>query len=493
MEGARQIVSVGIDIGTTTTQIIFSELTLVAVARAGQIPRLDIADRRVLYESEIVFTPLLNVETIDAPRLSEHLRREYQRAGITPQQVETGAVIITGETARKKNADQILKAIAGLAGDFVVTIAGPNVEGMIAGRGSGAASYSRQHFTTVTNIDIGGGSANSAIFRMGSLVASAAMNYGGRVLEISNGMVSAITRAGVWIMEATGVRLSVGDRPMLEDLRRMTDCMAEVTIHLIEGSTSPLAEKLYQTPPSLVSGRGKHVMFSGGIGHYFYHPFPLKTIADVACHGDIGPLLADSLRNNPALQAYSILQPAETQRATALGASSQTLILSGSTIWADPSILPLKNIPVIRPDLNLFKSLDAEKIAEAIHAALQRWDLASETDPEHIEQHFAISLELDRTLDYPQLVQIAQGIAKFSRSLPAGHPLIAIIKRDYAQVLGQTIKGLLGGENMPEYGQLPLLIIDQVGLEEGDYIDIGAPLMDGRVVPLVVKTLIFYH
>ena len=478
MEGSRQMVSVGIDIGTTTTQIIFSELTLVQVARAGQIPRVDIADRRVLYASEIVFTPLLDAETIDPQRLVDILRREYARAGIRPEQVETGAVIITGETARKKNADEVLRAIAGLAGDFVVTVAGPNVEGMIAGRGSGAASYSRQHFTTVTNIDIGGGSANSAVFKQGSQVASAAMNYGGRVIELQDGRVKAITRAGGWICAAAGVKLAVGDRPALADLRRVTDALAEVTVCLIEGGSSALAEKRCQTPPSSGSGCGKPLMFSGGIGYYFYEPIALNSVADVARHGDIGPLLAESLRQNSTIQGYTVIRPAETQRATVLGASAQTLTLSGSTIWAEQAILPLKNVPVIRTELPP-GALSAAGIAAAVNTALGRWDLSLASDP------FAVSLELADRLDYPQLVEAAQGLARFAESLPAGRPLIVIIQRDYAQALGQTVKGLVGAR--------PLLVIDQVGLEEGDYIDIGAPLMDGRVVPLVVKTLIFYH
>jgi len=478
VKSAHEIVSVGIDIGTTTTQVIFSELSLVEIARAGQIPRVDIIDRKVLYESEIVFTPLQDSETIDADRLAGILKQEYSRAGISPDQVETGAVIITGETARKKNADQILKAIADLAGDFVVTVAGPNVESMIAGRGSGAASYSRQHFTTVSNIDIGGGSANSAVFRQGNLVGSAAMNFGGRVIEIKNGVVTAITHAGEWISAEAGVQIRVGDRPSFEDLTRVTDCMADVTVHLIEGTTSPLAEKLYQTPPNPVSSADKPVMFSGGIGYYFYSPIVINTVADVGRHGDIGPLLAQSLRYHPKIKSYNVIKPAETQRATVLGASSQTLTLSGSTIWAEKSILPLKNVPVIRPDL-FGKELLPDVIAEAVRDALRRWDLDLGVDP------FAISLELDLRMDYPQLIQVAQGLESFTTSLPVGRPLIAIIKRDYAQVLGQTVKGLVK--------ERPLLVIDQVGLEEGDYIDIGTPLMDGRVVPLVVKTLIFYH
>jgi ethanolamine utilization protein EutA len=478
MNDTHKMVSVGIDIGTTTTQVIFSQLALVEIARAGQIPRVDIIARTVLHESEIVFTPLVDAETIDAARLSEILRKEYQKAGILPAQVETGAVIITGETARKKNADQILKAIADLAGDFVVTVAGPNVEGMIAGRGSGAATYSRQHFTTVTNIDIGGGSANSAAFRQGNLVGSAAMNYGGRIIEMNSGSIQAITRAGEWIINAAGLQLRIGDRPTLGELQRVTDCMADVTLNLIEGSTSALAEKLYQTLPTPFPGVGKPVMFSGGIGFYYYHPITLNSVADVTCHGDIGPLLAQSMRSHPGIQKYQVLEPAETQRATVLGASTQTLTLSGSTIWADQAILPLKNVPVIRPEL-FGKILSAGEIAAAISTVLERWDLDLNLDS------FAVSLELDHILEYEQLVQVAQGLKAFSTSLPQNRPLIVIIKRDYAQALGQTVKGLVHNR--------PLLVIDQVGLEEGDYIDIGAPLMDGRVVPLVVKTLIFYH
>jgi ethanolamine utilization protein EutA len=476
MDTARRMISVGIDIGTTTTQLVFSELTLVDVARAGQIPRIDIADRTVLHTSDIVFTPLLDSETIDAEGLSRILRAEYQRAGIDPRQVETGAVIITGETARKKNADQVLQAIAGLAGDFVVTVAGPNVEGMIAGRGSGAASWSRQHFSTVTNVDIGGGSANSAVFRLGKLQSSAAMTFGGRVIELDGDRVRSVNGPGQAILAAAGLKLAPGDRPSLADLKRVTQVMAELTLQLVEGRRSPLADQLYQTPP--VQGGGGGVMFSGGIGFYFYEPVTLASVAAVARHGDIGPLLAESLRLCPGLASHTVLRPQETQRATVLGASAQTLTLSGSTIWADPKILPLKNVPVLRPGPGDARVEPAD-LPAAIQEALRRWDLLE------ANSSFAIALELEAGLDFPRLQSYAGALAEFARPLPATAPLIVIIKRDYAQALGQTLKASTGDR--------PLLIIDQVGLEEGDYIDIGAPLMDGRVVPLVIKTLIFYH
>ena len=479
MPDSRALLSVGVDVGTTTTQVIFSRLNLQDVSRAGQIPRIDITDRKVIYQSPIMFTPLVDSETIDADRLNQIVRSEYAAAGVNPNQVETGAVIITGETAKKKNADEILRALSGLAGEFVVSVAGPNVESMIAGKGAGAASYSQKNYAVITNIDIGGGSANSATFRTGNLIGAAAMNYGGRILEIehSTGRVRHIAGPAKHILDDIGLKMEIGDSPSLEDLRRFTNRMADMTVELIEGTSSPLAQKIYLTPPVGASGKGSVLMFSGGIGHYYYNPVPINSVSDATRHDDVGPLLAESLRNHPALNAYTIVPPAETVRATVLGASTQTVTLSGSTIWAESEILPLKNVPVIRPTLP--SSLDPLAIARSISEAATRWDVNLATDP------FAVALELDRSLDYESLTQLASGLKEFSSSMPGDRPLIVIIERDYAQALGQTVKGLTPSR--------ALLVIDQVGLSEGDYIDIGTPLMDGRVVPLSVKTLIFYH
>lgn len=479
MNDSRALLSVGVDVGTTTTQIVFSRLQLKDVARSGQIPRINITDRKIIYQSPIVLTPLLDAETIDAGQLYEIVRDEYLNAGVDPARVETGAVIITGETAKKKNADEILRALSGLAGEFVVSVAGPNVESLIAGKGAGAAEYSAKNFVTVTNVDIGGGSANSATFQGGNLIGAAAMNYGGRILEIehANGRVRHIAEPARHILEDIGLRLEVGDAPSLEDLRRFTDRMADLTGELIEGTSSPLAQKLYLTPPVGTSGKGSVVMFSGGIGHYYYNPIPIHSVGDVTIHEDVGPLLAASLRSHSVLQTYQVVPPAETVRATVLGASTQTVTLSGSTIWAEREVLPLKNVPVIRPALH--SQFDPGSVATSISEAATRWDVDLTADP------FAVALELERSLDYESLTQLASGLKEFASRMPPDRPLIVIIERDYAQALGQTVKGLAPSR--------PLLVIDQVGLSEGDYIDIGMPLMDGRVVPLSVKTLIFYH
>ena len=480
-ESSRTMLSVGLDVGTTTTQIVFSRLTLANVARAAQAPRVGITAKEVLYQSPVTLTPLADADTIVVGRLTALVKAEYARAGVDPRQVETGAVIITGETAKKKNAEQILHALGGLAGEFVVTVAGPHLESLIAGRGAGAAAYSQKHFCRVTNVDIGGGSANSATFHAGAAVAAAAMNYGGRIIEIERGAgrIRHLAQPALAVLAHLGLNLRLGDAPTLEQLRRFTDCLADLTIELIEGAASSLARQLYLTPPAAISGQGTILMLSGGIGYYFYHPIPIHSVSDAAVHDDVGPLLAESLRRHPGIQAYEVVQPAETLRATVLGASSQTVTLSGSTIWAESEILPLRNVPVIRPDLDLTPDLAADAIAAAVLSALRRWDINLASDD------FAVAFDLQRALDYTLLLKLAAGLAEFSHSLPDGRPLVIIIGRDYAQALGQTIKAMIP--------QRPLLVIDQVGLSEGDYIDIGAPLMDGRVVPLSVKTLVFYH
>ncbi len=491
MADSRDLLSVGVDVGTTTTQVVFSRLNLQDVSRPGQIPRINITDRKVIYQSPIVFTPLIDSETIDADKLNQLVRSEYSSAGVEPSQVETGAVIITGETAKKKNADEILRALSGLAGEFVVSVAGPNVESLIAGKGAGAAQYSQTNFATVTNVDIGGGSANSATFRSGNLIGAAAMNYGGRILEIEHatGRVRHIAEPAKAILKDCNLELVIGNSPSLEDLRRFTDRMADMTVELIEGTNSPLAQKIYLTPPVGVSGKGSVLMFSGGIGHYYYNPIPINSVSDATIHDDVGPLLAESLRKHAVLSSYSVVPPAETVRATVLGASTQTVTLSGSTIWAEREILPLKNVPVIRPTFAIAgrvaegvsrpEGINPASVSRAISDAVTRWDVNLATDP------FAIALELDKSLDYESLTQLANGLKDFADTMPSDRPLIAIIERDYAQALGQTVKGLAPNRS--------LLVIDQVGLSEGDYIDIGTPLMDGRVVPLSVKTLIFYH
>lgn len=482
---SRDMLSVGIDVGTTTTQLVLSELSVTNQARMGLVPRLDIETRRVLYQSEPHLTPLMSEDEVDVERLVRLIRQEYARAGVDPSQVETGAVIITGETARTRNAEAILNGLGDLAGDFVVTVAGPNLESQIAARGSGAAQWSAAHFASVVNVDVGGGSSNAAFFRNGHHIASAAAMVGGRqaVLDAETGRLVHLGPSGRLISRQLGLDLQVGGTPQVGELRRLTDAMADIIVDLCLGMVSPLGEKVALSPPLKLDGTTAAYFVSGGVGQLYYDNAPATTIGEVTRWGDVGPLLARSLRENPRWQQLRVERPGQTLRATVLGAASQQVTLSGSTIWAEDSHLPLRNAPVIEPRLSeRVPGLDdPAAITRVLTDGVHRWDRGADHDGD-----FAIALDLPHRLNYPQMTAIADGTAEFARhNLPPGRPLVLVTEADYAQVLGQTIKQQLA--------DLPLIVVDQIQLGEGDFIDIGEPLFDGRVVPVSVKTLVFYQ
>lgn len=481
----RELLSVGIDVGTTTSQVVVSRLSVANRARGGLVPRLDVGSRTVLYQGEPQLTPLDADDAIDVDALVALIRAEYDAAGVAPSEVETGAVIITGETARARNADAILQGLSDLAGDFVVTVAGPHIEAQIAGRGSGACDWSAKNYATVVNVDIGGGSANAAAFRNGRHLGSSATMVGGRqaIIDPATGTLVHLKHAGRALVAAAKLRLVVGRPVTMASLREFTDLMAEITVDLVMGRTSSLGEVVALTPPLAHDGPVTAVFVSGGVGAAYYQELPATTLAEVARFGDVGPLLARSLHENPRWQELVVRKPAQTQRATVLGAASQQVTLSGSTIWAEAEHLPLRNLPVVEPRLASAAPglTDAALVHRAALTAVQQWDVAQAQ-----RTGFAISLDLPERLQFSQLTVLAQGLAEFAaEALPAGQPLVLVIAEDYAQVLGQTIRA--------HTRDLPLIVVDQIGLDEGDFIDIGEPLFDGRVVPISVKTLVFYQ
>ena len=473
---AREVLSVGIDVGTTTTQIVFSRLLLHDVARPGQVPRIQVDEKAALYRSDVHLTPLTAPDEVDAAALAQLVRHEYLLAGISPEAIETGAVIITGETARARNADTILQALSSTAGDFVVTIAGPNAEAQIAGRGSGVARWSADHYEQVTSVDIGGGTSNAAVFKMGRHLCSSGLAVGGRQVEIdAAGNVRRIAPPGRSIIEHLGLDLKEGGQATLDQLRRFCEVMADLIVDLATGQEVRIGRGVQLTPPLRGTDASSSVFLTGGIGACYYGRPPAGSLAEVAAYGDVGPLLADALHRNARLQQLTVRQPPETLSATVLGAAGQTVTLSGSTIWADRSLLPLRNLPVLRPAMP--GRGGGPSFAEAVRQAMARWDLEEDSQP-------AIVVDLPQELGYAALAAVAAEIVAFHDAGHRNRPLVLVLQQDYAQVLGQTIQAIRPG--------LPLLVVDQVGLGEGDFIDIGLPVLDGRAVPLSIKTLVFY-
>jgi ethanolamine utilization protein EutA len=472
----REVLSVGIDVGTTTTQVVFSRLILHDVARPGQVPRIQVDEKSVVHRGEAHPTPLTAPDVVDAEALATLIRAEYDTAGVAPGSIETGAVIITGETARTKNADAILQALSANAGDFVVTIAGPNAEAQIAGRGSGAARWSTDHYEQVTSIDIGGGTSNAAVFKVGRHLCSSGLAVGGRQVEIdTQGTVLRIAPPGQTIVDDLALGLKEGRVATVEELRALCDVMADLVVDLATGQEVRVGHGLQLTPPLTGTDASSSVFLTGGIGACYYDRLPVTTMAEVARYGDVGPLLADSLHRNERLAKLNVREPPETLRATVLGAAGQTVTLSGSTIWANRDILPLRNLPVLRPALP--GRGGGLPFTASVREAMARWDLDADAEA-------AIVVDLPTEMGYPALQAVAAEIVAFHDAGHSERPLVLVLQQDYAQVLGQTIQGIRPG--------IPLLVIDQVGLGEGDFIDIGLPVLDGRAVPLSIKTLVFY-
>ncbi len=484
MCSAKQTVtSVGIDIGTTTTQLIISRLTIKNTAPGCAVPRMEITEKEVLYRSGIHFTPLKDNQIIDAAGISRIVESEYLKAKLDPAQVATGAVIITGESAKKENAKNIVESLAGLAGDFVVATAGVNLESILAGKGAGAAAYSLNKHRITANIDVGGGTANIGIFQEGRVIDTACLNLGGHLIQLEpdKDKVIYIAEPARKVLKFLGIDLQVGERLNFGRLQVITDKMTECIVEAFSRQLpSELTRELLMTPPLTLSYPVEKIMFSGGVADYVYGDFVPVSVAQISNYGDIGPMLGWSIRRELVQAGISPEQPVETIRATVIGAGAHSVNLSGSTINVRNSVLPIRNATVISP-FDGPVDLSIESLARDIDLAVGR--VMYDGTPGFA----ALALTGPKEISFPAVQQLAAGIVRgMQRFVTQNHPLIIVLEKDCAKVLGQCIQPLLGES-------VGLVCIDQVLAREGDYIDIGKPLMAGRVVPVVVKTLVFEH
>lgn len=472
--------SIGIDIGTTTTQFVLSRLTLENVAPGTLVPRLEITAKEVTYRSAIHITPISKDNRVDAAALLALLHGDFAEAGISPATIDTGAVIITGETAKKENARAISAQVAGLAGDFVVATAGGKLEAIIAGKGSGAADYSRRHLCTVANIDIGGGTANIGVFRHGSAIDSCCLNVGGRLMQVEQGggRITAISQPMTLILAELGLSLRIGQGPEPAALERICRAMAEVVAEALgRKQLSPLTGQLLMTEALRADYQVDVVMISGGVADYVYGEQQWPNADFAFRHGDIGPLLGRQVGGLLRSQGYRLIEPTETIRATVIGAGARSVDVSGSTIMVDDRLLPLKNIPVALPFPEGFPA-DSEEVAAAVRQSIASFftDRQWET--------LAIAIPGQGYRSFAEVQALARGLlAGLSDLYQAGLPLIVVLEADLAKVLGQSMAAIQPGA--------PMVCIDQLQVKEGDYIDIGKSLAGGSVVPVVIKSLVF--
>ena len=484
MADKTAILSVGIDVGTSTTQVVFSKLQMDNAGGYFSVPRVAIVDKKVVYKSEVYMTPLKTDVLIDTDALRDIVAAEFRKAGYRPEDTDSGAVIITGESARKENSDAVLKSLSDFAGDFVVSAAGPDMESLIAGKGSGAWQYSMDHHCRVANLDIGGGTTNVVLFEDGETLARGCLDIGGRLIRMNpQGIITKVSPAAAVMAQAAGVSVSVGDRCDELKLTAVTRQMAAaLNVYLGVGTDTSAGGKAdailrqIKTPGSSDFPRPEKVQavfFSGGVADLIYH-----ESADTWAYGDIGVLLGRAIRESRLFTDFQKMEPGETIRATVVGAGTYTTTISGSTITYSGDIFPLKNIPVIKLDEELQEACFAGETEPVIRRI--QWVLG-----QNDAERFILAMPGKRDPGYTEMKRAAAAIRQImDRVQPPGEPILLVIESDIAKAMGQMIR------QQPDLKR-QVVAIDSIHVEDGEYVDMGKPMMNGMVIPVVVKTLIF--
>jgi ethanolamine utilization protein EutA len=464
-----QLSSVGIDIGSAGTQVIFSRLHM---RRMGEelSSRYFVVKRETLYQSPVALTPYASETRIDEAAIGRIIDDAYAGAGAHPDNIDTGSVILTGEALRRENAQAIGELLAEIGGEFVCATAGHHMEAMLAAYGSGAAKVSHDHDWRVLNIDTGGGTTKLALIDDGRVLETAAIHIGGRLLVAdADGRITRLDPQGRELARQAGFEWQLGDRVSSTQLDRLAAWMAEALCTAILGETS-----LYLTEP-LKDLRGiDGVMFSGGVGEYVYG-------REERDFGDLGRGLGLALRKRLDRLPGKLLPAGECIRATAFGASEYSVQLSGNTVYvSEPGqLLPRKNLQVLQPPVRLEGAVDSARLAAAISEHLEAFDVVEGAT------EIALAFKWRGEPSFERLSAFARAITlALPKSIAAEKPIYLILDGDVAQTLGAILKEdwRLGSE---------VLVLDGVALRDFDYVDLGRIRVPSNTVPVTIKSLVF--
>ena len=469
--------SVGIDIGSSGTQVIFSRINL---RRMGEelSSRYFVVSRETLFQSPVSLTPYRSEELIDDAELGTIIDKAFADAGLHPDDIDTGVVILTGEALRRENAEAIAGLLAEQRGEFVCASAGHHMESMLAAFGSGAARVSHDSAKRILNVDIGGGTTKLALVERGNVMATAALHVGGRLMVVDEAKrIVRLDPAGKRLAAMAGFHWSRGDVVDAAAMERVADRMADAILASV--SARPMPDEirglfLTELLPGVDGVDG--VMFSGGVAEYVYQ-------RETRDFGDLGRLLGLALRKKLDAGAlpWPLLPPGECIRATALGASEYSVQLSGNTIYiSNPgTLLPRRNLQVLQPGYACRERIDPEALAHAIREHFKAFDLTEG------EREAALALRWEGTPSYERIAAFARGIRRgLENTIARRMPVYIMVDGDIAQTLGAILRDELGVES-------DLLVIDGVILRDFDYIDLGRIRMPSLTVPVTVKSLVF--
>ena len=471
------LVSVGIDIGSSGTQVVFSRL---ALRRRGEdlSSRYIVESRETIFQSQVSLTPYQSETKIDELALGRIIDSAYADAKLHPDDIDAGVVILTGEALRRENAEAIAALLAEQGGEFVCATAGHHMESMLAAYGSGAAKVSHDKNARILNIDIGGGTTKLAIVERGKVLHTAAVHIGGRLLVVDQqNRITRLDPSGKIHAKRAGFDWSLGDVVTREQLALVADGMANALLVAIYGDDLPEAiNKLYLTDRLPALGTISGVMFSGGVAEYVYQ-------REARDFGDLGKLLGTAVRKKIIGGGFSweLLPAGECIRATALGASEYSVQLSGNTTYiSNPAdLLPRRNLQVLTPNYAFPATVVANDVAAAITRHYKAFDLVEGS------VEVALAFRWQGVPAYERIRAFAEGIvAGMAQTLARGAPLFIVLDGDIAQTLGKLLQEELSVES-------DLLVIDGVTLWDFDYIDLGRIRMPSFTVPVTVKSLVF--
>jgi ethanolamine utilization protein EutA len=463
------LTSVGIDIGSAGTQVIFSR---VRMRRMGEdlSSRYFVIGRDTLYQSPVALTPYMSDVRIDERAVGEIIDDAYAAAAIHPDDVDTGSVILTGEALRRENAQAIGELLAEMGGEFVCATAGHHMEAMLAAYGSGAAKRSHDEDSHILNIDIGGGTTKLALVAHGEVEATAAIHIGGRLVVVDHaGRITRLDPQGAKLAQLAGFHWTLGTQVSRADLERFSDWLADTLSAAIQRPND-----LYLTEPLPAHAHIDGVMFSGGVAEYVYE-------REQRDFGDLGRGLGTAIRQKMARLPWRLLPPGECIRATAFGASEYSVQLSGNTVYVSQpgELLPRKNLQVLQPTVHLEKTIDAQALAAAIREHFTAFDIAEG------EAEVALAFRWQGAPEYARLGAFARAIMlALPRTVEQRKPIYLILDGDVAQTIGGILK-----EDFKLASEV--LVLDGIALRDFDYIDLGRIRMPSGTVPVTIKSLVF--
>lgn len=471
------LTSVGIDIGSAGTQILFSRMHLRRQA-VDLSTRYLVVDRETLYESPVSLTPYESETKIDARALGEIVDEAYNQAHLHPDNIDTGVVILTGEALRRENAERIARILSEICGDLVCATAGHHMEATLAAHGSGAVQASFDRSARILNIDIGGGTIKLSIIDKGKVVSTAALHIGARLLAVDpRGRLQRLEPAGRAHAARAGFSWRLGDVVTEEDIARVAESMADDLLEaLTADEPSPEVMGLYLTDPIARLEDIDAMMFSGGVAEFVYK----REDRDF---GDIGRKLGHAIRQriDEGMLPWKLLPDSQGIRSTALGCSEFTAQLSGNTLYiSDPdSLLPRRNAMVIRPDFAFEEDIDPESLRDAIRRHMLMFDVADS------DENLVLAFHWDGAPQFQRIKAFAQGIRlAMAERIARGLPLYVVLDADIALNLGAILHKDLAIDS-------GVMVVDGLALWDFDSIDLGRLRMPSNTVPVTIKSLVF--